>query len=71
MSIGMWIMWLFASASIGWAGGVVAGLRVGRANPSRKALDAHDERVLGEFTRRLHELAVRGRRPADEGGERG
>ncbi len=62
--------WLFAFAGLGWTGGVVAGLRVGRANPSRKALDAHDEQVLGEFTTKLHDLADRGRRSTGGGDER-
>jgi hypothetical protein len=45
------IVWMFAVASIGWAGGVVLGIRLGRANPSRQALESHDEAVAAEFKR--------------------
>jgi hypothetical protein len=45
------IAWLFAFASIGWAGGIAFGVRLGRANPSRQALERHDEAVAAEFKR--------------------
>ncbi|MEV6646035.1 hypothetical protein [Amycolatopsis sp. NPDC051371] len=49
MSDGVLISWLLAFLAIGWTGGVLAGLRVGRANPTKKALKAHDEAVVREL----------------------
>ncbi|MFI6308473.1 hypothetical protein ACIBCH_41825 [Amycolatopsis thailandensis] len=63
---------LIVFLAIGWAGGVVLGLRVGRANPSRKALQAHDDAVMQAFAAKLSELTARRKQATrTEGGERG
>lgn len=51
------VSWFLAVAAISWVGGVVLGLRVGRAHPSRKALQRHDEAVAVELHRMVRELA--------------
>lgn len=58
--------WLLAFLVIGFVGGAVAGLRVGRANPSAKALEAHDEAVARELYRLVREHTGEG-----EEGDRG
>lgn len=60
------IAWFFAVAAAGLAGGMVLGLRIGRANPSKEALDAHDELVLQAFTVKLSALVERNRKQATE-----
>ncbi|GAB3154192.1 hypothetical protein GCM10027258_57710 [Amycolatopsis stemonae] len=55
MSDATLISWLLAFLAIGWVGGVVLGLRVGRANPSAKALEKHDEAVARELYRLVRE----------------
>lgn len=61
------ISWLFAFAAIGFAGGAAAGLRIGRANPSKKALELHDEAVAIEFYRQLRERLAADEQEDDRG----
>ncbi|MEV6907997.1 hypothetical protein [Amycolatopsis sp. NPDC051071] len=66
MSNVVMIAWFFAVAAAGLVGGVVLGLLVARERPSQRALDAHDELVIGEFTKKLRALVERDRQQTTE-----
>lgn len=67
MSNATLISWLLAFLAIGFVGGAVAGLRIGRANPSAKVLEAHDEAVAVEFYRQLRERLAADEQEDDRG----
>jgi hypothetical protein len=46
MTDGILLSWLLALLVVGFVGGAVAGLRIGRGRPSEKALKAHDAAVV-------------------------